>query len=168
MNNIILIGMAGCGKSTTGVLLAKSLGIGFLDTDLIIQQRENMKLQEIINKKGLEYFKKAEETALLSVNTKNTVIATGGSAVYYDDAMKHLKENGICVWLSLPFCEIEHRIKNIKTRGIAIGPGKTLYDVYNERQPLYKKYADIIVDCRDNIEENISKITEQIKYRRTV
>ena len=162
MNNLILIGMAGCGKSTIGVLLAKALGIGFLDTDLVIQQREKKKLQEIINNYGLDYFKKAEEAALLSVNVKDTVIATGGSAVYYDDAMKHLKNCGKCVWLSLPFETIEHRIKNIKTRGIAIAPGKTLRDVYDERLPLYKKYADIVIECEGNIEDNVSEILKRI------
>ena len=162
MNNIILIGMAGCGKSTLGVLLAKSLGMNFLDTDLVIQQREGKRLQEIINNDGLEYFRRAEDSALLSVNVDDTVIATGGSAVYYDDAMVHLKSGGKCVWLSLPFDEIEHRIRNIKTRGIAIAPGKTLFDVFEERQPLYKKYADIIVDCNSSAEDNVTAIIKAL------
>ena len=162
MNNIILIGMAGCGKSTLGVLLAKSLGMNFLDTDLVIQQREGKRLQEIINNDGLEYFKRAEDLALLSVDVNDTVIATGGSAVYYDDAMAHLKSGGKCVWLSLPYEEIEHRIRNIKTRGIAIAPGKTLFDVFEERQPLYKKYADIIVDCSSSAEDNVAAIIKAL------
>lgn len=162
MNNIILIGMAGCGKSTLGVLLAKSLGMNFLDTDLVIQQREGKRLQEIINNDGLEYFRRAEDSALLSVNVDDTVIATGGSAVYYDDAMVHLKSGGKCIWLSLPFDEIEHRIRNIKTRGIAIAPGKTLFDVFEERQPLYKKYADIIVDCNSSAEDNVAAIIKAL------
>ena len=162
MNNIILIGMAGCGKSTLGVLLAKSLGMNFLDTDLVIQQREGKRLQEIINNDGLEYFKRAEDLALLSVDVNDTVIATGGSAVYYDDAMTHLKSGGKCVWLSLPYEEIEHRIRNIKTRGIAIAPGKTLFDVFEERQPLYKKYADIIVDCSSSAEDNVAAIIKAL------
>ena len=156
--NIILIGMAGCGKSTLGVLLAKALGYGFLDADLVIQKREGKLLQEIINENGLDYFKKAEEAALLSLDTENTVIATGGSAVYYEDAMEHLKKIGKCVWLYLPFPTIERRIKNIKTRGIAIAPGQTLLDVYNEREPLYKKYADITVDCKGGVEDNVAQI----------
>ena len=165
MNNIILIGMAGCGKSTVGVLLAKALGMGFLDTDLVIQRREGKKLQEIINGDGLEYFKRAEDAALLSVETDNTVIATGGSAVYYDDAMKHLKAGGKCVWLALPFDVIERRIRNIKTRGIAIAPGKTLRDVFEERQPLYEKYADIRVDCAGSAEDNVAEVIKALNAR---
>ncbi len=165
MNNIILIGMAGCGKSTVGVLLAKALGMGFLDTDLVIQRREGKKLQEIINGDGLEYFKRAEDAALLSVETDSTVIATGGSAVYYDDAMKHLKAGGKCVWLALPFDVIERRIRNIKTRGIAIAPGKTLRDVFEERQPLYEKYADIRVDCAGSAEDNVAEVIKALNAR---
>ena len=165
MNNIILIGMAGCGKSTVGVLLAKALGMGFLDTDLVIQRREGKKLQEIINGDGLEYFKRAEDAALLSIETDNTVIATGGSAVYYDDAMKHLKAGGKCVWLALPFDVIERRIRNIKTRGIAIAPGKTLRDVFEERQPLYEKYADIRVDCAGSAEDNVAEVIKALNAR---
>ena len=165
MNNIILIGMAGCGKSTVGVLLAKALGMSFLDTDLVIQRREGKKLQEIINGDGLEYFKRAEDAALLSVETDNTVIATGGSAVYYDDAMKHLKAGGRCVWLALPFDVIERRIRNIKTRGIAIAPGKTLRDVFEERQPLYERYADIRVDCAGSAEDNVAEIIKALNAR---
>ena len=165
MNNIILIGMAGCGKSTVGVLLAKALGMSFLDTDRVIQRREGKKLQEIINGDGLEYFKRAEDAALLSVETDNTVIATGGSAVYYDDAMKHLKAGGKCVWLALPFDVIERRIRNIKTRGIAIAPGKTLRDVFEERQPLYERYADIRVDCAGSAEDNVAEIIKALNAR---
>ena len=165
MNNIILIGMAGCGKSPVGVLLAKALGMGFLDTDLVIQRREGKKLQEIINGDGLEYFKRAEDAALLSIETDNTVIATGGSAVYYDDAMKHLKAGGKCVWLALPFDVIERRIRNIKTRGIAIAPGKTLRDVFEERQPLYEKYADIRVDCAGSAEDNVAEVIKALNAR---
>lgn len=161
--NIILIGMAGCGKSTLGVLLAKALGFGFLDTDLVIQKREGRLLQEIINSQGLECFKKAEQSALESVNADNTVIATGGSAVYYDSAMRHLKNNGRVIWLSLPFETIEKRINNIKTRGIAIAPGMTLRNVYNERLPLYEKYADIRLDCTNSVEANVERLIELLK-----
>ena len=156
--NIILIGMAGCGKSTLGVLIAKALGYGFLDADLVIQKREEKLLQEIINEKGLDYFKKAENSALCSIECEDTVIATGGSAIYYPEAMEHLKEIGKVVWLYLPFPTIEKRIKNIKTRGIAIAPGQTLLDVYNEREPLYKKYADITIMCRGGVEDNVAQI----------
>jgi shikimate kinase len=162
-SNIILIGMAGSGKSTVGVLIAKMLGYDFLDTDLIIQKRENKLLQNIIDCDGLDYFKSAEESALLSIIAESTVIATGGSAVYCDAAMKKLKENGVCVWLYLPFSEINRRIMNPKTRGIAISPGMTLEDVYNEREPLYQKYADLRIDCVQGVEENARQIIRLLK-----
>lgn len=156
--SIILIGMAGCGKSTVGVLLAKALGYEFIDTDLIIQKNEGRLLQEIINNDGLSYFEKAEERALLSVNSTGAVIATGGSAVYSEAAMKHLKKLGVTVWLKLPYEEIARRINNIATRGIAIAPGMTLYDVFCQREPLYSKYADITVECDGDIEATVSSV----------
>ena len=161
--NIILIGMAGCGKSTVGVLLAKALGYEFIDTDLIIQSSENRLLQDIINQSGLEYFLCAEQNALLSVNTKRAVIATGGSAIYSDKGMAHLKENGVCIWLKLPFEEIMKRIKNISTRGIAIPKDMTLEDAYREREPLYLRYADIILECSGGVEENVEAALDAVK-----
>lgn len=160
--NIILIGMAGCGKSTVGVLLAKTIGYEFIDTDLILQKQESKLLQDIISIDGLDYFKKAEDTALLSVNTTRSVIATGGSAVYCDSGMEHLKRNGVCVWLKLPYEEIFRRISNIATRGIAIAPGKTLEDVFYEREPLYKEYADIVVDCPGDPESTVAHIVNKL------
>lgn len=157
-SNIILIGMAGCGKSTVGVLLAKALGFEFIDSDLIIQKREGKLLQEIINTDGLDYFNRAEELAICSINAENAVIATGGSAVYSEKAMEHLKKNGICVWLKLPYEEIVRRISNISTRGIVMAPGKTLYDIFCEREPLYNSFADITVECEGGIEENIAAV----------
>lgn len=166
--NIILIGMAGCGKSTVGVLLAKTLGFEFTDTDLILQSREGMLLQEIINLKGLDYFKSAEERALCSVEARCTVIATGGSAVYSERGMTHLKKDGICVWLKLPFSEILRRISNIATRGIAIAPGKALEDIFSEREPLYKKYADITVDCVGDLEANVEALAKLLRQAGSV
>ncbi len=163
MKNIILIGMAGCGKSTIGVLLAKTLGYQFIDTDLIIQSREGRLLQDIINSDGIEAFKEIEERALLEVNTSRSVIATGGSAVYSERAMTFLKKSGSCVFLKLPFSEIERRINNINTRGIAIGKGMTLKDVFDERAPLYEKYADLVIECSGNAEANVAAIVRDIK-----
>jgi len=163
MKNIILIGMAGCGKSTVGVLLAKALGYEFIDTDLIIQHDEGRLLQEIIDTDGLDCFRAAEERALLTVNANRAVIATGGSAVYSKKGMTLLKQNGICIWLRLPYEEIVRRIRNIATRGIAIAPGKNLYDVFCEREPLYKEYADIVIDCEGDVEANISAILCALK-----
>ena len=156
--NIILIGMAGCGKSTLGVLLAKALGFEFIDTDLLIQKNENRLLQDIINSNGIEYFNRTEQQAICSLSADNAVIATGGSAVYSPCSMEHLKENGVCVWLKLPYDEVIKRINNIATRGIVIAPGKTLLDVFTEREPLYRKYADIVIDCMNDIETNVSSV----------
>ena len=161
--NIILIGMAGCGKSTIGVLLAKTLGREFIDTDLIIQRREGQLLQEIINKRGLAAFREAEEAALLSVDASRTVIATGGSAIFCPDGMEHLKRGGKCVFLRLPYEEIERRVKNIATRGIAISPGKTLRDAFNERAPLYEKWADVIVDGGGDMEATLAAVVAAIR-----
>ena len=118
MNNIILTGMAGCGKSSVGVLAAKKLGYSFMDTDLVLQRREGRLLWQILSESGLDGFYRAEEEALKSVEASNTVIATGGSAVYYEAAMAHLKSLGTVVYMRLPFEEIESRIRNLATRGV--------------------------------------------------
>ena len=144
-DNIVLIGMPGAGKSTVGVLLAKSLGKRFVDTDLEIQNNAGRKLQEIIDADGIEKFLKTEEQVLLQLDCRNSVIATGGSAVYSEKGMKKLTQNGITVFLNVPFEEIERRINNITTRGIAMKNDETLKELYAERMPLYKKYADITV-----------------------
>lgn len=163
MSNIVLIGMPGSGKSTVGVLLAKMLGMNFIDADLLIQQSEGMKLYEILAQKGNDYFAKVEEEVNASIEVENTVIATGGSAVYSEAAMNHLKQNGAAVYLDVPFDELQKRLTNIKTRGIAIRPGKTLEDVFRERLVLYDRYADITVDCINmTVEENVEKIIEQL------
>lgn len=165
--NIILIGMPGCGKSTVGVLLAKSMLFNFMDTDLIIQGEYALPLSEIITTRGAEAFKKIENDILKELRVKSTVIATGGSAVYGADAMENLKNGGTIVYLQLPLEEIEGRIKNIKTRGIVMGKGKTLKDIYIERTPLYEKYADITVDCSGlTAEECVEKIVDLIKKPR--
>lgn len=161
--NIILIGMPGAGKSTLGVLLAKSLGMDFVDSDILIQQREKRLLQDIINNDGIEKFMQIEEDVLSSLELSNTILATGGSAVYSEKAMMHLKENGTAVYLHVDFSEIEKRITNITTRGIVLKKGKGLSDAYLERKPLYDKYADIVVDCTgSSIEDSIRKLTEKI------
>lgn len=160
--NIILIGMPGCGKSTVGVVLAKAAGYNFMDTDLLIQQREKMRLQQIIDTKGLPYFLKAEEDALLSVTCDYTVIATGGSAIYSPAAMEHLKAMGAVVYLQVAEPEIERRLSNLATRGVAGAKDKTMADIYNERIPLYEKYADFIVDCND---EDVSGCVDKLLAR---
>jgi shikimate kinase len=162
-SNIILIGMPGAGKSTLGVLLAKAVNYSFMDTDLIIQNQQGRRLYEIINESGIEEFLRIENAALKAVNAKNTVIATGGSAVFGVEAMEHLKADGIVVYIRLSLEEIKKRVRNIKTRGIAMKKGKTLEDVYRERVPLYEKYADIIVDGEGTgIEECVELIVNSL------
>ena len=157
--NIILIGMPGSGKSTLGVVLAKVLGMGFSDMDLLIMQRSGRRLQEILDEDGLEAFLKVEEETILSVTGENMVFATGGSAVLSDRAMQHLKTLGTIVYLNVPYTVLEKRIKNMSTRGIASAPGQTLADIYKYRTPLYEKYADITVAPKNKkFEQTVDEI----------
>ena len=161
--NIVLIGMPASGKSTVGVILAKVLGKKFIDTDLVIQQRENALLAEIIKDKGVDGFMKSEEEAILSVKENNTVIATGGSAVYGKKAMEHLKENGTVIYLKVERDELFKRLKNIKERGVVLKPNETLEEMYDNRSVLYGKYADIIIEEADStVEETIEKIQNEL------
>lgn len=147
MDNVTLIGMPGSGKSTVGVLLAKLLGYRFLDVDLLIQEREGALLQEILDERGTQPFLDAEEAAVRSLNCRRTVIAPGGSAVCREGAALHLRALGPVVYLQVPLEELSRRIRNLSTRGIAMEPGQTLADVMAFREPLYRKYADLIVPC---------------------
>ncbi len=162
--NIILIGMPGCGKSTIGVILAKSLLSDFIDTDLLIQNKFKKSLCEIINEEGIESFKDKENQVLKDLKAENSVIATGGSAVYCEEGMKNLKKDGKVVYLNLPPKTIKDRIDNITTRGIAMEKGTTIDALYSERAPLYEKYTDYTVNCENlSVEETVKKITELIK-----
>lgn len=162
-DNIILIGMPGCGKSTLGVLLAKTLLKSFIDTDLLIQQQEGKELYKIIAEKGKDAFAKIENEAVAKVDCHNSIIATGGSVVFGEDAMKNLKSLGTVVYLKLPLHEIERRVRNIHTRGIVMAPGQTLASVFHERAPLYEKYADITVHCsRAPLEKTVEKIMKAL------
>ncbi len=162
--NIILIGMPGCGKSTIGVLLAKSLIYDFIDTDLLIQKESGETLSQTINSKGLEYFKSLEDRVLSSVKGDKAVIATGGSAVYCQNGIKNLKQDGFFVYLSVSCEEIKNRLKDIKTRGIAMKDGTTIDELYCERAPLYERYADYTLACDGlSIEECVEKITDVIR-----
>ena len=144
-------------------MLAKTLGLNFLDTDLVIQQIHGAVLQDILNKNGLVAFKKIENTILSTISVKDSVIATGGSAVYSANGMKHLKEDGTVVYLQLDFEEVNKRIKNISTRGIVIEDGFSLLDLYNERLPLYKQFAEITVECSGlDLEAIVKEITLRI------
>lgn len=145
--NITLIGMPGAGKSTVGVLLAKSMLMDFVDTDLLIQRKYGMSLCEFIEKNGEEEFKKAENDIISSLECENTVIATGGSAVYGDEGMKHLEEISRIVYLKVPVESLNERLSNIKTRGVVMKKGESVEQLFKRRSPLYEKYADITVDC---------------------
>lgn len=162
--NITLIGMPGSGKSTVGVLLAKTLGYRFLDADLLIQQREGALLQDILDQRGVEGFLDVEEDVIRSLDCTGTVIAPGGSAVCREGAARRLKELGLVVYLHVPLAELERRISNITTRGIAMAPGQTLADVYAIREPLYRKYADLTVDVtgQNTLEETVAAVLEQL------
>lgn len=146
MNNVILIGMPGSGKSTIGVVLAKILGYEFLDSDLVIQKREKRRLSEIIESEGSDGFLKIENSVNCSLNPEQTVIATGGSAIYGTEAMNHLEQIGTIIYLKLEYDELERRLGDLKNRGVVLKEGQTLLDLYQERVPLYEKYAHITID----------------------
>ncbi|MFA6947567.1 MAG: shikimate kinase [Eubacteriales bacterium] len=160
--SVILIGMPGCGKSTTGVLLAKAICAEFCDTDLVIQKREGKSLCEIIAERGTDGFLDAERDTIMSLDVQRTVIATGGSVVCRGDAMEHLRRLGTIVYLDVPLGEIIARIDNITTRGIALSPGQTLADVYAVRRPLYEKYADITVSACGSAERTVGDIIDKL------
>ena len=164
-DNIILIGMAGAGKSTLGVLLAKALGKHFVDTDLIIQKRTGKLLQDLIDNDGVDVFLRLEEEILLSLDLHDHVISTGGSSVYSNAAMDRFRENGKTVYLYVDYDELQHRIPNLSTRGIVFrGREFTLRDVYEERLPLYAKHADVTVDCSGHdMRSCLSRVIEQLE-----
>ena len=147
MNNIILIGMPGCGKSTVGVVLAKALGMDFVDSDLVIQKQTGKRLIQIIEEYGDDGFRDIENRINAGLTAENSIIATGGSVIYGEEAMRHLKEIGTVVYLKLSCEAIEERLGDLHARGVTIHPGWTLQDLYNERCPLYEKWADLTVDC---------------------
>lgn len=159
--NIILIGMPGSGKSTCGVLAAKALLKNFFDTDLLFQGLEEKRLQDIIDDDGIEYFLSAEERAILSLDINATVVATGGSVVYSDKSMEHLKKSGKIIYLHLSYDTMVDRIKNITTRGVVVKEGDSLEDMYNERLPMYQKWADVVINCNNNtVEQTVEKIVK--------
>ncbi len=160
--NIVLIGMPGAGKSTVGVVLAKKLGYAFLDSDLVIQSREGKLLHEIIEAHGVEQFWSIEEEANLSINAVRTVIATGGSVIYGGRAMEHLGQGGVIVYLKLSCEEIARRLGDLNERGVTLRKGQNLQMLYEERIPLYEKYADITVTCE---KLTIREIVEEIDRR---
>ncbi len=163
MNNIILIGMPGCGKSTVGVVLAKALGMDFIDSDLVIQKEMGAKLATLIEQHGDAGFRDIENRINAALDAENSIIATGGSVVYGEDAMRHLKDIGTVVYLKLSYEAIEDRLGDLHARGVTIQPGWTLRDLYNERVPLYEKWADVTVDCEQlRLREVVAYISRHI------
>ena len=146
-SNITLIGMPGSGKSTVGVVLARAGAMSFLDSDRLIERVEGKKLFEISDAVGLKGFREVENRVNASIDAENTVIATGGSVIYGPEAMAHLRDISHVVYLCLPYPAIEARLGDLHARGVSIAPGQTLLDLYNERCPLYEKYAHFAVDC---------------------
>ncbi|MGN0372053.1 MAG: shikimate kinase [Enterocloster sp.] len=171
--NITMIGMPSSGKSTVGVLLAKRLGFSFVDVDIVIQEKEGRLLKEIIAQEGMDGFLDVENRINAGLDVKLSVIAPGGSVIYGEEAMRHLKEISEVVYLKMSYEEMEKRIGNVVDRGVALKPGFTLRDLYNERVPYYEKYADIVIDeagktpgqtvdeLRDIIESMMDKKTIQ-------
>ena len=167
-SNITLIGMPGAGKSTIGIILAKALGFGFIDTDVLIQMRQQQTLQQIIDRHDHLYLRSVEEKEILTIHVDSHVIATGGSAVYSEKAMNHLSTISTIIFLDVAFEEIQRRIHNFETRGIAKANRQTFSQLFTERRVLYKKYADIAIDCdRRTHEELVDIIIRAERHRKT-
>lgn len=161
-NNVILTGMPGSGKSTVGVVLAKGLGYRFLDSDLVIQEQTGKLLYQLIEELGEAGFLALENEINASILASHTVIATGGSAIYGKEAMAHFKEIGKVVYLKLPYGELAERLGDLHERGVVLKPGFTLKDLYDERAPLYERYADITLDCSN---KSIRQVMEEIRSK---
>lgn len=162
--NLIFIGMPAVGKSTVGIVVAKRLGMGFIDTDLLIQDQEKKLLREIIEEVGQDGFLKIENQVNASVEAENSVISPGGSVIYCREAMEHYKKIGTIVYLKVSYQTIKRRIRNPKKRGVVLREGQTLRDLYYERVPYFEKYADITV-CEDGcrIEETIKNVMKAVR-----
>lgn len=161
MKNIVLIGMPGSGKSTVGVVLAKMLGLGFIDSDLLIQEEEGRLLPDIIKEEGIDGFIAIENRVNKSIEVKDRVIATGGSAVYGAEAMEHLRKIGIVVYLQWSYEEIEERLGDLEERGVVLKPGQNLHTLYEERCPLYEKYAHITIECETSSITELAQIIDK-------
>lgn len=162
--SLILIGMPGAGKSTIGVMLAKELAKDFVDTDILIQSRENATLQDIMDEGGYLHLRDIEADVIMETNLKNHIIATGGSAVYSDEAMKHLAKYGPIVYLDANLDELRRRIHNYESRGIARREDQSFDDVFAERTLLYRKYADIVIDCNKSRQGQVlNDLVERLK-----
>ena len=147
---ITLIGMPGCGKSCMGRALSGKLKMKLIDSDRLIEKRYGKKLQLLIDELGVDEFRKIEEETIASIEGDNLIVSTGGSAVYSDIAMQHMKKIGKVLYLYCGFDIVKERLGDFSKRGVVLKPGQTLEDLYNERIPLYRKYADITIFCDGN------------------
>jgi shikimate kinase len=163
-SNIILIGMPGAGKSTVGVILAKLTSRNFVDTDVLIQTSQNQTLQDIVDTDGYAHLRKIEEDVLLGLSVRNCVVATGGSAVYSDRAMAHLKSDGLVIFLDVDLPTLEWRVHDFRTRGLAKRADQSFAEMFHERMFLYSKYADISVECSGLTHEEVCvRIIERMR-----
>lgn len=161
--NIVLIGMPGCGKSTVGVVLAKALGMDFVDSDLLIQHSQGMRLHQIIEKVGDNGFRQIENQVNADIQSDNCVIATGGSVVYGQQAMEHLRSIGTVVYLQLTYEQVQERLGDLHARGVTMKPGQTLRDLYDERTPLYEHWAHQTIHCGGlQLRQVVGKILSQL------
>lgn len=167
-SNLTLIGMPGAGKSTIGIILAKFLACGFIDTDILIQINRQKSLQQIIEESDHFNLRKIEEEEILKIHVENQVIATGGSAVYSEKAMNHLQEISTIIFLKVGYEELTKRIHNFNTRGIASAQGQSFRDLYNERQVLYNRYAEVTIDCNDLDQEEIAEKITKIYHQKRI
>ncbi len=156
--------MPGAGKSTIGVILAKMIAYKFVDTDILIQTEYSMSLQDIVDNLGYLELRRMEENVICSLNAKNSVIATGGSAVYSPKAMKHLNLISKMIFLSVKYETLLNRVGNFSSRGLAKSDNQTLLDLYKERLPLYEKYAHMKVDCDNLSQEDAAKIIVSLVF----
>lgn len=164
MKNIVLIGMPGVGKSTTGVVLAKNLGMSFIDSDLVIQEQKGKKLHELIEEYGLDGFLGIEEQVNCSISPRSAIISTGGSAVYSAAAMDHFNQIAIICYLKLSYEGIQERLGDLAERGVVLREGQTLKSLYDERTPLYEKYANLTVECENkNIREIVMELAKRLR-----
>jgi shikimate kinase len=156
--NITLIGMPGAGKSTTGIILAKLMSFGLIDTDVLIQTNQKKSLQKILDESDHMNLRRMEEEEILKIRVKEHVIATGGSAVYSQEAMEHLGDISVIVFLKADYDILQKRIRNFYSRGIAKAPNQSFMELYGERQPLYEKYARLTIECNDIFQEEAAEL----------
>ena len=161
--NIVLIGMPGSGKSTIGVVLAKHLGYTFIDSDIVIQEKHKKLLCELIDEFGEKGFLKIENDVNKSLDVDRTVIATGGSAVYSEESMMHLKKSSIFVYLKVNNSELDNRVTDLKERGVVTNGKETMQEIFEDRTRLYQRYADVTIDEDEFSAISVPKIVEEIE-----